>query len=195
MKVGDLLFCSGSGLSSKFINCMTYAWPNTGFSHVGILGELHGDWLLYESLASCPLPCVRAGYKTEGVQAHYLDDILALGGGDYCLVPLARELYRHEVDRLLWYLDSQIGKPYDMIGAVRSGGMLLRLIESVVRTENLNTMFCAEFVAAALRHVGYFMPRNASSYSPNWLYRAMRRDGLLGLPQEIPTPPALAVAA
>lgn len=177
---GDIIGFSGRDLTAAVIQLGTLSLPRRGLSHVGIVGYLHGEPLVYESTSYGRPPCIRAGKCVSGVQAHRLDDLLAATQEQTVWhYPLRRELYAHEADRLLHYLDSHIGLPYDMPGAIRSGGVVFNLLQSVLRKENLSGIFCSELTAAAHVEIGLFKTKSASRWNPNKFVRAELRQGVL----------------
>lgn len=181
VRPGDLLAFVGTDLAAAVIQLGTFSLPGLGFSHVGVASFLHGEPLIYESTSCGRPPCIRAGQVVSGVQAHRLDDLLdATAGQTVWHYPLRRQLYAHEQDRLAYFLDTHIGLPYDLAGAVRSGGFVFNVLQSVLRKENLSALFCSELVAAALVDVGVFQTKSASRWSPNKLVRALRRHGAIG---------------
>lgn len=179
-KPGDIIGFAGRDAVSAVIQAATLSLPGRGLSHVGIVGSLHGEPLIYESTSFGRPPCVRTGKKVSGVQSHRLDDMLKfVGNQSVWHYPLKRELYTHETDRLLWFLDSMIGRPYDLGGAIRSGGVLFNVLQSVIRRQNLGAIFCSEYIAAAFVDVGVWATRNASRWNPNKLVRALFWEGII----------------
>lgn len=179
-KPGDLLFFSGSGFVSNLIQVATYSLPGRGYSHCGIFGSLHNRPLLYESTSFDRPPCARRGKKIKGVQAHWIEDLPT--DTKMWLLPLRRELYAHEVSRLNFTLDMALGRRYDMLGAERSGGFLWRILHSMLREEDVSTLFCSELAAHALVEVGILQTRHKSAWSPNRLARHLLRDGVCDKP-------------
>jgi hypothetical protein len=180
VRPGDIIAFAGSDFTSAVIQLGTFSLPGHGFSHVGIVGVLHGEPIIYESTTYGRPPCLRQGKPVSGVQAHRLDDLMeATPGSKVWHYPLRRELYHHESDRLCWFLDRCIGLPYDLRGAIRSGGASFNLLQTVLRKENLASVFCSELVAAALVDIGVFQTKSASRWNPNKLVRALRRQGTI----------------
>jgi len=178
LKSGDLLFFTGQGLLSRTIDLCTGGVP--GYSHVGIVCRHQGHMLLFESTSVLPPSekCVLTEKPVKGVQAHFAQGIELRRPGKVYLHPLSRSLYGHEEQRLQLYLLSLVGRPYDTVGAFRSGGVLFGLLESVIHTESLNTIFCSEFAASALSEIGVFPTSNASKYNPNKLARRAFMEGI-----------------
>lgn len=179
LKPGDLVFTVGRGPVSALIQLATFSLPGRGYSHVMIVGSLHGRPILYESTSFERPPCVRSEKQIAGVQAHWPEDILDDPAVKVFHAPLRRELYRHEEDRLNHFLDCKIGQPYDFIGAGKSGGFILKFLSAFLRDEDMSTIFCSELAIAALNDIGLVQTRSASKFSPNSLYRAMRCRGLV----------------
>jgi len=182
MKPGDLIGYSGQGWISAIINLGSYGLPNRGLSHVGIIGgsATNGTRLVFESTSLCDSPCAITGRRTRGVQAHPIDESIREYRGRVYHYPLYRKLYRHETDRLTRYLFQAVGLPYDTKGAIRSGGVGLSALESLIRGQDLSALFCSEFVASALAHIGLFQTANASRWNPNCLIRTLQQLGTFG---------------
>jgi hypothetical protein len=165
------------------INLGTFGLPGWHASHIGIVADVRTDLgqrrLVFESTSVLPddSRCELTGEPVHGVQAHTLHDFAARPGLAW-IYPIGRALYSHEADRLSQYLVSRLGHPYDLRGALRSGGVLFSFIESVLHQEDLATLFCSELVASSLEQVGLVTFRNASSWSPNKLVRRLTWRGL-----------------
>lgn len=178
-KPGDLIGFSGSALSSAFINVMTYGIPFWDLSHVGIMGEHNGQLLLFESNVHDPEPCAITGKMMRGTQAHTLDSRLKDYDGGIWHYRLNSPLYDFEIKRLNSFLAKTVGIPYDTIGAFRAGGVGWSMIESLFHDQDLSSIFCSEWCAAALSNIGRFNTDNFSRWSPNRLIRTLRRQGIL----------------
>ena len=63
-----------------------------------------------------------------------------------------------EDERLTEFLMATIHTPYDAMGAIRSAGVGLSWIESLLHPDNLNSIFCSEWVAAAYANIGLVRP-------------------------------------
>lgn len=176
-RVGDIITTSGTGFVSGVINVCTFGVPYWHASHVGIVTEVDKRRLVIESTSVVAQPCEVARVPVQGVQLHTLDDVVARPGRAW-VHRIARPLYSHEAQRLQLYLLSRLGTPYDLRGAIRAGGLLFSAVQSVLRHEDLVTLFCSELVASGLDHIGYFPVHNASGWSPNKLVRALVRAGL-----------------
>jgi hypothetical protein len=179
---GDVIGFSGRGLVSDLINVATYGCPRVGLSHVAIVAEYRGQLVLFESTTLDDEPCLITGRRIHGVQAHPLVRRIKGYAGAAYHYPLCRALTTDQSKKLTEFLVSMIGRPYDDIGAFRSGGEGFSYIESWLRPANLNSIFCSELVAAAHKYVGAWHPRNESSYNPNRLVRTELRDGVLRVP-------------
>lgn len=196
IKSGDLIAVSGKGPISSLIQVATLSLPNVGplgrwglagASHVGVVSwafperSTSGAPLVYESTSFERPMCVRTGRENpKGVQAHYLDEIIA-GGGDVWHYPLRRPLYDHEADRLLAFLESCLGRGYDFLGAGKSGGgLLMRSIQRLKGKEDMNMIFCSELVVRAWIALGIMVHKNAGAWSPARLVRYVLRRGICG---------------
>ena len=186
VKAGDVIGFSGRSWISAAINVGTYAIPLFGISHVGIMAhDDKGRLLIFESTSLDDLPCEISGEVFTGTQAHKLEDIVRVYKGRVYHYPLYRPLYPNEDERLTQFLMETIHTPYDMMGAFRSGGVGLSWFESLLRPQDLSTIFCSEWIAAALAVVGLFQTSNASRWSPNRLTRRLRWGGVLCKPRRL----------
>jgi len=188
IRSGDLIFVSGKGLCSWGIQLGTLSAPNVGplgrwglagASHVGVACTVWDQLLIYESTSFARPPCQRTGRENPtGVQAHRLDDIL-VAGGDVWHFPLRAPLYDDEEIRLLNVLESYLGRPYDMVGAGKSGGgLVMRTVQRVLGSEDMSNIFCSELAVDVLCTVGRMQHRNAGAWSPMRLLRYVYRHGV-----------------
>ncbi|MHB8107843.1 MAG: hypothetical protein ACYDH4_10520, partial [Candidatus Cryosericum sp.] len=142
--------------------------------------------LLFESTTlDGDLPCEITGQAISGTQAHRLEDVLARYDGKAWLYPLYRPLYDDEDARLTRFLMSTVGLPYDLLGALRSAGVGLSWAESLFRPQDLTTIYCSEWLAAADAEVGLHVTDNVSRWSPNRYSRHLRRHHILCKPLRI----------
>lgn len=183
---GDVIGFSGGGAVSTVIKVCSLANPWSGISHVGVVAGArgYGD-VVFESTSGDVRPCAITGVRTNGVQAHTLDELVESYDGWLYRYPLYRQLYRHESSRLTSYLLQSIGSPYDRDGAVHAGGVLYAAVCALKRGQDLADLFCSELVAAALSHIGVFETSNASRWNPTRLIRELRRMGIVGKPVRI----------
>jgi hypothetical protein len=182
IKTGDIIGFSGRNWHSAAINVATGGIPFWGISHVGIIGHAKGQGLVLFESATKGVPCEITGKPISGVQAHKLSDVVEQYSGRVWHYSLYRHLYPHESRRLNTFLQSMVGRPYDTLGAIRSGGWLYALANSLLRGQDLSEMFCSEFDAASLSRIGLFPTANASHWNPNRFIRALRRAGIVGRP-------------
>ena len=99
--------------------------------------------------------------------------------------PLYRPLYPTEDERLTEFLMATIHTPYDKLGAIRSAGVGLSWIESLLHPDNLNSIFCSELVAAAYACVGLWATAHVARWNPNRLARWLRSAGVLRKPRRL----------
>ena len=207
LKAGDILGFSGDSWWSAGINIATYGFPWWSLSHVGIIAEIPEDCLwpgfdyevhwnfrswppapgtkvLFESTRSCSLPCIFQNEIVRGVQGHKPADRIAEYRGKVWRYPMCRELRPLESERLTHFLLSHLGRNYDALGAFRAGGIGFSWLESRFRPEDLTSLFCSEYVAAAQKHIR-LLHGSASRWSPNLLVRKERREGLLLKPRRM----------
>jgi hypothetical protein len=183
---GDLIGFSDPGPIGTAINLATWGVPGWGLSHVGIVAD-HPDYdrpLLWESTTLADRDCLIAKRRTRGVQAHFLWQRIDEFSGRVWHYRLRRPLC--QVPRptgspaggdLTAYVVGQLGTDYDALGAFRSRATPLALLERwfCVHPENLASLFCSEFTAAAWFEAGVWSIRSASNWSPNALARAAVR--------------------
>lgn len=179
IRSGDIIAFSGSDRVSNFIKAVTFG----PIHHVGIVLEMHGDLLLFESIGTLGgrPPCLDAQKVVTGVQMHRLQDVLDFVQGQKVYhLPIRRALYPEESERLMYWLYSKLGTPYNLAGAERSAGLVFRLLSSVMEPENLSSLFCSQMVAAALLDIGVFSTYNVDKFNPNALCRALYWAGKYG---------------
>ncbi len=182
---GDVVGFSGEGGISFAVNILSYGIPWYSISHVGILGEHEGELLLFESTTLSNLPCVIQGKSVEGVQAVRLKDRVREYDGKVFWYPLVNPLFASDRQHLHQFLIDQIGKPYDLIGALRAGGKIWAWMESHLREADLNFLFCSELVASSLNKVNRLETHNVSSWSPNRLIRQGLKKNILQRPRRL----------
>lgn len=182
---GDIVGFAGAGWGSAGINLATYGVPFWSLSHIGIIAEHQGEPLLFESTTLSDLPCVIRGRCCKGVQAHRLAERLATYHGRAWHYPLCRELYGFESRRLSDFLAGMLGRGYDESGAFRAGGIGFSFIESLLREQDLHSLFCSELCAAAHTTIGLFRTDNVSRWSPARFVRSERRQAILRWPKRL----------
>jgi len=182
IKAGDIIGFSGYNWISAGVNIATYGIPLWDLSHVGVMANTPDKRLLiFESTTlDGNHPCEITGKPIAGTQAHHLERIIKLYHGAVWHYPLYRPLYAWEDERFIEFLMGTIGTPYDEMGAFRSAGVGFSWIESLFREQNLTTIFCSEWIAAAYTYVGLHPMDNVSRWNPNRLARHLRGDGILG---------------
>lgn len=187
IKAGDVIGFSGRSWLSAGINVATYGLPLVSISHVGVMAHTPQHRLLiFESTQlDGDEPCEITREPILGTQAHTLERILELYRGRVWHYPFYRPLYPWEENRLTRFLMATIGVTYDLTGAMRAGGVGLSWVESLFREQDLTTIFCSEWVAAAYAFVGLHRTDNVSRWSPNRLVRRLRSDGTLLRPRRL----------
>lgn len=182
LKAGDILGFSSFHPLGAAITLASYGVPFWSLSHVAIVGEHDDRLMLFESTFGYAKPCLIQGKVIDGVQAHDISEVVAGYRGRVWHYPLYRHLYPHENKRMNWFLTSHLGRPYDAIGAVRSGGIGYSLIESMLRRADLSSLFCSELACAAHAQIGIFATGNVSRWNPTKFVRAERSEGILQKP-------------
>ena len=194
IRPGGIIGVSGKCAMSRAIQVGTLSLPNigplgrwglAGTSHVGIVCPVFAEggvqMLVYESTSFSRSPCVRTGRENPvGVQAHHISDIIE-AGGDVRYYPLQRELYIHEVDRLLDFLESCLGQGYDTVSAGKTaGGLVSYFISKMFGKDREAVTFCSELDVATLRAVGVLQTKNPAAWNPNFMIRFLLRQGIIG---------------
>jgi len=182
IKTGDIVAFSGFGQKSILVNLATFGWPFWWASHIGIIGDHQGEQLLFESTTLSNIPCQIQKKSIKGVQGVRLADRVKSYNGRVYHYPIYRPLFGAEEKRLNEFLLSQIGKPYDLHGGMRSATLGLSWLESRFKGEDLNFIFCSELVAAGHARIDLLQTISASRWNPNRLIRYERRTGLLKRP-------------
>jgi len=186
IKVGDIVGFSGDSWLSALVNIATYGLPFWGLSHVGVLGHADdGRLLLFEYTQLDGLPCEITGEVFLGTQAHQLEHVVEVYKGKVWRYPLYRPLYPTEDRRLTDFLMATIHTPYDKLGAIRSAGVGLSFVESLLHPDNLNSIFCSEWVAAAYACVGLWATAHVARWNPNRLAWWLRAAGVLRKPRRL----------
>lgn len=126
--------------------------------------------------------------KTAGVQAQLIAPYLREDHGKIWLYPLSRRLFPHEEAAMWRFLQAQIGKNYDLHGAIRAGGWVYALLNGLFRNggrSRLNELFCSELGAGSHNTSGLYLTGNASRWSPNKYCRRTRLAGVFQRPYRI----------
>lgn len=191
LEVGDIAACYGTDPSSRWITRWTRhrCCPVTlraAPSHVAMIGRYNGHPLWFESTTLCERECEIRGEAVSGCQAHdpldrlrdYIDD-----GGCvdlYRLHPFFRltpDEQQALSSRLLFFVRREAD--YDLGGALWSGTHVLQAL-SYFPPANLESLFCSEYLAAAL--AGLRMNRdNPGRFNPARLLRELLRTGVYTL--------------
>jgi len=183
LQFGDLIGFSHKSCLGFWINVGTLGVPFYGLSHVGMIGPGH---MIYESTTLSTQRCAVSGKYVKGVQAHDPGSRIRNYNGRVYRYRLNVNLNKIQRTVLGRYLHRQIGVKYDTLGALRSRDLGLGTVEKWLcrRPENLNSLFCSEYLAAALDVAAIWEPDNASRWNPNRLARTLVNDKLY-------TPPIL----
>lgn len=184
-EAGDLFGFSGSGWVSKAITLLTYGWPGWGISHVAIVAPYDGVPSLYESTTLTDLVCKHAKRRLKGVQVHDIKDRIEAYEGRIWYYAAARLVSRFSQVLMEDFLREQLGKEYDAIGALRSGGKLFSFVESLLREEDLSDIYCSELAAAVLRLVRLLSTNNVSKWNPAALLRHQVRTYAAERPRRV----------
>jgi len=205
-QTGDILAFSGHGRTSLTIRVATCsavshvgcvatvpAWQLrdlVGCRVVDVAAERLARWnstpLLFESTTLVDLPCAITGRTIQGVQAHEPAERVQVYDGRvwrYRLTNAWRETFlAHDGPRrLTGHLLAKIGTQYDGRGAILAGTRLVKHWWAWTRTDR-SSLFCSEYLAGVLQHVGLFPISNASQVTPASLIRTLVAAEVYGQP-------------
>jgi hypothetical protein len=133
--------------------------------------------LLWHAELGRSLPDVWTGEHQRGVQLHLLAEAVATWNERYGQKAWVRQLEepveRHHEDRLMEVIDRFDGRPFP-----RMPGLIRQWIAARVRhSSSLETVYCAELVAATYQHMGLLPARRpASWYDPGRFWSGDRID-------------------
>ena len=172
---GDLWLFRGRSLADRAIQTVT----NSPVNHVGMAVALDDlPPLLWHAELGRSLPDVWTGQRQRGVQLHRLADAVAVWTGRYGQRAWVRHLEgtleRHHEDRLMETIERFDGRPFPTsLGLARqwvSGRFAVggwRPNRALGRSSSLESVYCAELVAATYQHMGLLPERrHASGYDP-----------------------------
>ena len=161
---GDVWLFRGGSLADKAIRTFT----NAPVNHVGMAIALDDlPPLLWHAELGLSLPDVWTGERQRGVQLHLLSDAVTNWRDRYGQRAWVRQLdgpiERHHEDRVMEVIDRYDGRPFP-----RMGGLVRQWVRARVRRRSsLETIYCAELVAATYQHMGLLPERRpASWYDP-----------------------------
>jgi hypothetical protein len=183
---GDLWLFRGRSPADRTIQTVT----NSPVNHVGMVVALDDlPALLWHAELGHSLPDVWTGQRQRGVQLHVLADAVDTWRGRYGQHAWVRQLdgtiERHHEDRLMEVIDRYDGRPFpNTSGLVRQW-----LTGRLRRNASLETIYCAELVAATYQHMGLLPTRRpATWYDPGsfWSGDAIELVPPFSLGGEIP---------
>lgn len=140
------------------------------------LDAWHDQHLLFESTTLADAPCAITGRAIKGVQAHDPAARVAAYQGRVWLYrltdPWQRDFDDRRSARLTGHLLASIGQQYDGRGAILSGTRMVKHFWAWRRVDR-SSLFCSEYLARVLQHVGLFPISNASKVTPGSLIRLL----------------------
>jgi hypothetical protein len=161
---GDVWLFRGRSLADRAIQAAT----NSPVNHVGMVVALDDlPPLLWHAELGRSLPDVWTGERHRGVQLHVLGDAVATWNERYRQRAWVRQLegtiQRHHEDRLMEVIDRLDGRPFPT-----TPGLVRQFLNGRLRrSSSLETIYCAELVAATYQHMGLLPQRRpASWYDP-----------------------------
>ena len=162
---GDIWLFRGKSIPDRAIRAVT----NSPVNHVGMVVALDDlPPLLWHAELGRSLPDVWTGERQRGVQLHLLRDAVTTWNERYRQRAWVRHLEggtieREHEDRVMEVIDRYDGRPFPT-----SLGLARRWLNGRIRrSSSLETIYCAELVAATYQHMG-LLPggRPASWYDP-----------------------------
>ena len=159
---GDIWLFRGASVADTAIRTFT----NAPVNHVGMAVALDDlPPLLWHAELGRSLPDVWTGEHQRGVQLHLLSDAATIWREKYGQRAWVRQLDGPlGRDRLMEVIARFDGRPFP-----RMGGLVRQWIRARVRRRpsSLETIYCAELVAATYQHMGLLPDRRpASWYDP-----------------------------
>jgi len=172
---GDVWLFRGSSLADVAIRTFT----NAPVNHVGMAVAIDDlPPLLWHAELGKSLPDVWTGQRQRGVQLHLLGDAVRTWNDRYRQRAWVRQLdgkiERHHEDRLMETIDRFDGRPFPT-----TLGLAGRWARGRFRRgdASLETIYCAELVAATYQHMGLLPEgRPASWYDPGRFWSGDRID-------------------
>lgn len=155
IKTGDVICFGGKGIISDIIKKIT----NSPVSHIGMILSTN----IIENIDFIQIAestSINDGFA--GVQFNRLSDHIRDYEGDIWWMPL-KDNIRQKLDviEIMVFLISQRGKEYDAPQAILSALDILPDTK-----EDLDKLFCSEYVTAAFEHVNLLKDINASEQTP-----------------------------
>jgi hypothetical protein len=162
---GDIWLFRGRSVADRAIQAVT----NSPVNHVGMVVAIDDlPPLLWHAELGRSLPDVWTGERHRGVQLHRLGEAVTTWNERYrqraWMRPLEGQLERQHEDRLMEVIERFDGRPFPT-----SPGLARQWVTGRVRRRDasLETVYCAELVAATLQHMGLLPKRRpASWYDP-----------------------------
>jgi hypothetical protein len=158
---GDVWLFRGRSLADRAIRAVT----NAPVNHVGMVVAIDDlPALLWHAELGRSLPDVWTGERHRGVQLHLLADAATTWYERYgqraWVRALEGPLSRSHEDRLMEAIERFDGRPFPTaLGLARQW-----LNGRVRRSASLETVYCAELVAATYQHMGLLPSRRAASW-------------------------------
>ncbi len=162
---GDVWLFRGRTVADLAIRAVT----NSPVNHVGMVVALDDlPPLLWHAELGRSLPDVWTGKRQRGVQLHLLADAVATWRDRYgqraWMRQLEGELGREHEDRLMEAIERFDGRAFPTTAGLARHWLTGRLRR---RGASLETIYCAELVAATFQHMGLLPERRpASWYDP-----------------------------
>lgn len=188
---GDLIGFSAGDLLGAAVNASTLGWPFPpkcwrGLSHVGVVAmDAAGLPVIWEATTLCDLPCLFCGAIHSGLQSHGVQVRIKNYRGAVWHYPLRLGLDGIEQQQVTLYARRYHARGYDYLGAAQSRTLCLGWLRRLFVRQNLDHLFCSEFVAAVWEAAEVWNTPNCSSWSPNRLARIAINVGIVKKPRRL----------
>lgn len=186
LRPGDVVGFSSYSPLGWLIHLATGSLPWWGLSHVAVVATIP-RWaprgsakpVLWESTTLAPRECLICKAEHAGPQAQLIWARIAEHKGRVWVYPLVKRLKPYEVGPLSAKLGHHHGRRYDYLGAIHARHTLVARLIRWLLGEDLEKLFCSEFVADGLRAAMRLDEENVSACSPNGLIRMLKRRGVI----------------
>ena len=184
---GDVWLFRGRSFADRAIQTVT----NAPVNHVGMVVAIDDlPPLLWHAELGKSLPDVWTGRRQRGVQLHLLRDAVTTWRGKYgqraWFRPLQGDLERAHEDRLMQVIERFDGAAFPTAAGLARQWLTGRFRR---REASLDTIYCAELVAATYQAMGLLPSRRPASWYDPGKFWSGDRVGLeppFGLGREIP---------
>lgn len=169
--------CSFAWAASITVGLLVGVWElSRRITHVAVVAPYEAGEAIYESTTLCRLPCLVAGRRVSGGQAHWIKDRIETYDGRVWVARLGPfdRLHPRDALRLSLWLRRFCGEDYDALGAALAGTTELKYW--LAPAQHSLHKFCSALVAGGLKKVGRFPAgRHSGTVHPAGLARILAR--------------------